>query len=194
MHVNDDDPIDRLYQRLLILRCQTADERAFAELVARYHARLARFLRKMLDDDQHAADDVLQDVWMDVWRRIGALRDPQAFEAWLWRIARDRAYRILRRRGVRVAEIEAAGEVIAPAAQAGGEVDADERDCLRGSLHRLPHAQREVLLLRFVEELSYEQIADAVGCEIGTVRSRLFYAKRALRDLITEGNGHDHRS
>lgn len=180
-----DNPLDRLYQRLLVLRCQTGDERAFEEIVATYTPRLRVYLRQMLTPDAHAADDALQDVWFDVFRNVGRLEDASAFPAWLYRIARDRAYRILRRNGVRVASpIDDAADVPA------NEIDTPDADDVRlvhASLDRLPHEQREVVLLRFVEELSYEQIAAAVGCGVGTVRSRLHYAKRALRaDLERE--------
>ena len=179
--------LDRLYERVLVLRCQTGDEAAFAEIVARYTPRLRLYLRQMLGGtDAHTADDALQDVWLDVLRSLGRLRDAGAFAAWLYRIARDRAYRILRRRGVvTITTMEDASEVAAPESTAddvalNGEAEA----FVHASLDRLPHEQREVLLLRFIEEMSYEQIASAVGCGVGTVRSRLHYAKRALRREI----------
>jgi RNA polymerase sigma-70 factor (ECF subfamily) len=183
-----EEKVDRIYEHLLVLRCQTGDDAAFAELVGRYHARLRRFLRRMLDNDDHAVADALQDVWIDVFRAVGKLRDAGAFAPWLFRVARDRAYRVLRRRGVPLDVLGEMNDVAAASAEA--EFDADDRRQVTQSLDRLPHAQREVLLLRFVEDLSYEQIAAAVGCELGTVRSRLHYAKRALRDLI-ERNGHE---
>jgi RNA polymerase sigma-70 factor, ECF subfamily len=182
--------LDRLYQRVLVLRCQTGDEAAFTEIVARYSPRLRVYLRQMLggsaNRDAHAADDALQDVWLDVLRSIGRLDDAGAFATWLYRIARDRAYRILRRRGiVRMTRMEDAAEI--PAAQAAADdaaLNGEAATIVHASLDRLPHDQREVLLLRFIEEMSYEQIADAVGCGVGTVRSRLHYAKRALRREI----------
>ena len=178
------DDLDRLYERLLVLRCQTGDEAAFAEIVQRYHARLRAFLRSMLDD-AHAADDALQEVWLDVFRSVGKLRDAGAFAGWIYRLARDRAHRVLRRKGLATTPIERA-EVIEAAGEV--ELDEEERELVRTSVRRLPVEQREVLLLRFVEQMSYEQIASAVGCELGTVRSRLHYAKRALRQMI-ERNG-----
>ena len=185
-----DNPLDRVYQRLLVLRCQTGDAAAFEELVVTYSPRLRVYLRQMLSPDVHAADDALQDVWFDVFRKVGRLEDAAAFPAWLYRIARDRAYRILRRKGVRVASpIDEAVDVPANEPETP---DAEDARLVHASLDRLPHEQREVVLLRFVEALSYEQIAAAVGCGVGTVRSRLHYAKRALRDTL-ERNGHDQR-
>jgi RNA polymerase sigma-70 factor (ECF subfamily) len=174
--------LDRVYDRLLVLRCQTADPAAFEELVRRYQARLRRFLRRMLDDDEHLAEDVLQDVWFDVFRGVGKLEELDAFAGWLWRVARNRAYRTLRRRGVvatqAIDEVEVADD--APATLDSTE----QKQVLYASLVRLTPEQREVLLLRYIEELSYEQIAAAVGCGLGTVRSRLHYAKAALRSQM----------
>src|SRR5262245_43203733 len=90
------DTTDRLYERVLVLRCQTGDEAAFAELVERYQPRLRYYLGKMLPDVQDA-EDTLQEVWFDVFRAFSRLVDTDAFCAWLYRIARDRALRRLRK-------------------------------------------------------------------------------------------------
>src|SRR5215472_4341227 len=86
---------DRLYERVLVLRCQAGDEAAFAEIVERYQPRLRYYLRKMLRDVQ-GAEDALQDVWLSVFRALPRLVDVGAFRAWLYRIARDRALREFR--------------------------------------------------------------------------------------------------
>jgi RNA polymerase sigma-70 factor, ECF subfamily len=90
------DPADRVYFRLLVIRCQAGDNVAFEELVARCHRGLRGFLSKMLSN-QHNVDDVAQDVWMEVFRSLKNLNDPDAFRAWLYRAARNRAYGLLRR-------------------------------------------------------------------------------------------------
>src|SRR6516165_12399485 len=91
------DAADRLYERVLVLRCQARDEAAFEEVVARYTPRLRYFLRKMLGRPE-ATEDALQEVWLDAFRGITRLNEPGAFPAWVYRIARDRAFRELRRR------------------------------------------------------------------------------------------------
>src|SRR5205823_2822434 len=91
------DPADRIYERVQVLRAQAGDAAAFADLVGRYHARLRYYLGKLLAKPQ-AVDDVLQDVWLDVWRGLPQLRDAAAFPAWLYRVARDRAVRTYRMR------------------------------------------------------------------------------------------------
>jgi|GEM_PF-5028350 len=93
------DSADHLYERVLVLRCQVRDEAAFAEMIERYQARLRFYICKMLNDS-HIAEDVLQEVWWDMFRGISRLKQPGAFRVWLYRIARDRTVRELRRRRI----------------------------------------------------------------------------------------------
>jgi RNA polymerase sigma-70 factor (ECF subfamily) len=172
------DDLDRLYERVLLLRCQTGDEAAFAELVARYQPRLGGYLCRLLGDG--AAADALQDVWLAVWRGLPRLRDPVAFPAWAFRVARDRAFRELRRRGVPTVP---ADESI-PAAAADDDFTPEDAAEVRAALDRLPVVHRDVLVLRFVEGLSYDEIAAVIGKPVGTVRSRIHNAKQALRKLL----------
>src|SRR6478752_10180506 len=88
---------ERIYERLLVVRAQAGDEAAFAELVERFSPKLRYFLRKLLASAD-GAEDALQDVWLDVFRHLPRLADPQALVAWLYRIARDQAFGRLRKR------------------------------------------------------------------------------------------------
>src|SRR6266404_1885859 len=147
------DPAERIYERLLLLRCQAGD----------------------------AVEDQLQEVWFDVFRGLGGLLDLGAFPAWVYRIARDRAARRLRRRQLPREAVKDVGELEADDAE---EFSADAAARIHAAMGELPPEQREVLLLRFLEEMSYENIARVVGDPVGTVRSRLHYAKRALRTIL----------
>jgi RNA polymerase sigma-70 factor, ECF subfamily len=171
------DSVQRPYEQLLVLRCQAGDEAAFAELVERFHPRLAYYVRRLLGD-AHAAEDVLQDVWLTVYRKLATLRDPQALRIWLYRIAR-RAVVVQLRHARRWRELDI--ETLVDAADAPDEAfGPDDAARIHAALARLEPSHRDVLVLRFVEELSYEDIAQVTGCPLGTVRSRLHYAKRAL--------------
>jgi len=182
------DTADRLYERVLVLRCQAGDEAGFAELVERYQPRLRYFLRKMLGE-VHGAEDVLQEVWLDVFRAVARLVDVGAFRAWLYRIARDRALRELRKR--RPAHQPLDQDDLSDSAVEEAQFAAEDVERIHLALDELAPEPREVLVLRYVENMTYEEIAEVQACQIGTVRSRLHYAKRALRRVIERMNVHD---
>ncbi len=180
----DDDA--RIYERLLVIRCQVGDGAAFGELVESYGPRLRYYLRKMLGA---AADveDALQEVWLDVFRGLPRLVHPAAFPAWVYRVARVRAFRRLRRRLEPSQLIEDAD---VPDDE-NGDFSAEDAEQVHAALDGLAPEHREILVLRFLEEMPYEEIARVVGCRVGTVRSRLHYAKRALRRVLESENDHE---
>jgi RNA polymerase sigma-70 factor (ECF subfamily) len=167
---------------LLVLRCQAGDEAAFAQIVQRYHARVHYYLVKMLGSADRA-DDALQELWIDVIRSIGKLRDVSAWRSWLYRIARDRAFRTIRCAKSRPVGMDIAS-IDVPDEEDDEEFSPEDVARVHRALDQLNPEHREVLLLRFVESMTYPQIASVVGCELGTVRSRIHYAKRSLRQLL----------
>jgi RNA polymerase sigma-70 factor (ECF subfamily) len=182
------DGADRLYERLLVLRCQTGDADAFTEIIERYQKRLRYYLCKMLGES-HAAEDIFQDVWIDVFRAIPRLVDAGAFRAWLYRIARDRAIRELRRRRPTPSPVETFNLV---ESESKSEiVMLEDTEQFHAALDHLSHEHREALVLLFVEDMTYQEIADATGLQIGTVRSRIHYAKRVLRHVLERMNAHE---
>jgi DNA-directed RNA polymerase specialized sigma24 family protein len=94
-----------VYERLLVLRCQAGDEAALGELIAQYSPGLRFFLRRMTGHAD-AADDLLQETWIEIYRKINRLQRPDSFSAWVYRIARDKAYRELRRRPSQPVRVE----------------------------------------------------------------------------------------
>jgi RNA polymerase sigma-70 factor (ECF subfamily) len=178
---------DQLPERILVIRCQAGDASAFEELVAAYAARLRYFLLKLLGKHD-AAEDAMQDVWLDVHRALPRLRRPEAFCAWLYRIARDRAFRTLRRTRPEHPFVDAA-DVAVESDEEGFSAEDAER--IHTALDTLSAEHREVLLLRFIEDLSYEEIAQVTGCGLGTVKSRIHYAKHLLRQEIERRGDHE---
>jgi RNA polymerase sigma-70 factor, ECF subfamily len=172
------DTAAQICERMLVLRCQAGDEAALGALIGQYSPGL-RFYLKKVTGHAEAADDLLQETWIDVYRKINRLQRPDAFSAWIYRIARDKAYRELRRIPSRHVLTD---EVLADAiATEEASFTPEEADNVRAALDQLPVEQRDVLVLRFMEEMSYEQIAEVIECPVGTVRSRIHYAKLALR-------------
>jgi RNA polymerase sigma-70 factor (ECF subfamily) len=166
-----------LILHILILRCQTGDPGALAELIRQYESPLRYFITRLLGDLE-TAEDIFQDTWLSVLRRISTLRKAEAFPAWLYRIARNKVYRQLSRKK-RLAEITESLTVTENAE----EHDFSPEDAARihKSMEVLKPQHKEVLMLRFLEQMSYQQMAEVLGCNIGTVRSRLYYAKEALK-------------
>ncbi len=180
------EPADPLYEEILVARCQAGDELAFAELVASYAPRIRYFLTKMCGN----GEDVAQEVWLEVWRSISRLNSAGAFATWLYTIARRCAMRHVSRRTRRDEqwEIDQLAEI--PEASVDDGFTADDARRLHAALDGLPHVQRESIVMRFLEDMSYDDIARVVGCSVGTVRSRLFYAKANLRNVLDDDRPH----
>lgn len=179
------DDVSAVEERLTVLLAQGGDRDAFRRLLDLYDARLLYFVRRILGDADGALD-VLQTVWLAVHRRLGDLRAPDAFRVWVYRIAHDQAVAELRRKARRpVAFDDAPG---GPPDPARPECDArfEDAELVHAALPDLSDDHRRVLTLRFLEDMSVDEIAAVVGCGAGTVKSRLHYAKAALRRRIEE--------
>ncbi len=170
--------IDRLYEQMLVVRFLAGDEEAFVELVERYDGRLRSYLRG-LSIDACQVEDVLQEVWLTAFRRLSTVRQLRALHVWLLRVARNAALAELRRRRA-VVPLETEPASPHPA-KAEPRLSPEEVRRIHTCLDRLPRHHREVIMLRISAELSYEDIATVVGAPVGTVRSRIHHAKRALR-------------
>jgi len=173
--------IDKLINQVLLLRCQIGDRDALAELIERHQKPLRYFISRLLDDAQ-MAEDIFQETWLTVIRRMHTLRQLDAFAVWLYRIARNKVYEQLRNKTIvsklneNIMAIEDDAESDAFSAEDAAEV----HRCLK----LLHPDHKEVLILRFLEQMSYEQIAQVLDCNPGTVKSRIHYAKLALRNKM----------
>jgi len=176
---DNQEAMGRLYDRSLVLRFQIGDESAFAEIVARMHPRLRQFLVSAFGLQPADVEDLLQDVWVDACGGLRRLRKPASLRPWMYRVARNRALKHLRRR--RLAVGLDASQVPARASEDG---EADRLARLRAALGKMSPAHREAVVLRYEHGLSYEEIARALKCRVGTVRSRLHYAKSILHDEL----------
>ena len=174
------DPIEAARQRTLVLQCQLGSRAALEELYLSYAPPLGYYVRRLLNRDD--VDDVEQEVWLAVIRHIGRLRTPEAFVVWLYRIARGKAVNRLADRRV-LTTLDEQGDDI-PADDSDHEFTSEDAARVHAALSTLSTAHREVLTLRFLEHLSYEQIADVIDCKLGTVRSRIHHAKIALRHQL----------
>ena len=167
----------------LALRCQLGESAAFRELVAEFERPLAYFVTKMIGD-QDAAWDVLQLVWIRAFRQIKRLQHPEQVRPWLYGIAHGLAVDHLRKRdSLRRIEREYAEEH-PEEMDAKATFSDEEIAAVHQALDHLDLRLREVLTLYFLEELSIAEVAAIVGVPAGTVKSRLYHARQALRERL----------
>jgi len=178
--------LDRLETEICVIAAQDADAAAFRRLVELYERRLLYFIRRISGDGDWALD-VLQDVWVTVFQRLNTLRSPAAFKTWVYQIAHDKAIDLIRRQH-RESELVLAME---PEIETDNANEAFENaELVHRALEGLSLAHREVLTLRFLEDLEISEIANVIRCSVGTAKSRLHYAKKALgRKLEEFSNG-----
>jgi RNA polymerase sigma-70 factor (ECF subfamily) len=171
----------------LTLRCQLGDPDGFEDLIAIFERPLLYYAAS-LTGNLDSGLDVLQEVWIKVFRGIRNLRDPGSLRSWLYSIAHgiavDRVRRNHSREHVEQAQLDDFQEVGEPSF-AGEDADAIHR-----ALGEIADKHREVLVLHFLEDMSMAEIATVVGVSEGTVKSRIYYAKRAMKEILRgEGYG-----
>jgi RNA polymerase sigma-70 factor (ECF subfamily) len=169
----------------LLKEIAAGDRTAFTTLYRRYHRRLFGFIYRRLED-QEAAEDVLQEVMFEVWKKAGSFAGRSKPSTWLFGIARYKTLNALRASG----RPSAPGEEMAEFADesAGPEERAaagSQREAVQAALGRLSPEHREALELTYYEGLSLAEVAEIVGVPPGTVKSRLFHARQHLKGLLT---------
>lgn len=183
--------ISDLSDPALVARAQSGDLEAFEEFVRRYQRSILRFCRGMLGRGPDA-EDAVQDVMVTAWRRLPILRSTEAASTWLYRIARHRCIDTIRKRrpdGGDPAEQEeqqtisesSRRPVSGPAGDTETHLALDE---LRGHLATMPVAQREAWMLRELQGLSYQHIAEITGEKLATVRGRISRARVTLAERM----------
>lgn len=168
---------------LLVIRCQGGDVRALELLARRWHPRLLRDAT-YLTGDAEAARDVAQEAWIGIARGVRQLQDPARFRSWAHRIVVNKWRDWIRRERAKRRAVQRAAADLAqrPAA----EQPRDDIARLRASLAELPADQRTVLSWFYLEEMSVREIAAALSIPAGTVKSRLYHARNALRRCLKE--------
>jgi RNA polymerase sigma-70 factor (ECF subfamily) len=193
-----DDVIDAEIEAKLVERLKTRDERAFNELVRTYERRVFGLVFRMLGQ-RAEAEDLTQEVFVQVFKAIGSFRGESKLSTWIYRIAvnlcknrakylrvrhageQDQLEDVAERmpladaRNANVAQLERPDE-----AMAGRQVE----DIVRRAIAEVDENFRECLILCDVEELSYEEIAEITQLPVGTVKSRIFRARAQLRELV----------
>jgi len=185
---------EREADQLLVERVQQGDKRAFELLVTKYHRKIIRLISRLVRDPAEV-EDVAQDAFIKAYRALPQFLGESAFYTWLYRIAVSTAKNYRATQGRRP---EASSDIDAEEAEtfAHGEqlrhINTPESmlhtrqvaDTVNRAMEALPEELRTAITLREIEGLSYEEIAEAMGCPIGTVRSRIFRAREAIAEKL----------
>jgi len=170
-----------LTDRQLLQGASRCDEGAFNELYQRYSVSIYNYLLRLIHE-RAVAEDLLQEVFVAVWEGAGRFRGRAKVSTWLFRIAHHKAVDWLRkRRPTLVEKVERLPAADDPEKEA---LLAWRSDQLRSALTRLSPDHRAVLELAFFQGMSYHEIAQIVDCPVGTVKSRISYAKRHLNGVL----------
>lgn len=167
---------------ILVLRCKRGEKPAFDELIRQWEGRLLYYVRRLVGTEEDAWD-VLQQTWIKVLRGIKTLDDPQRLPAWLYQIARRTAASHWRKHYREEGRMDDHAD-LAELADAEEGWQFEDAEQVHRALSRISLAHREALTLYFLEDLSLEQMAEVLAIPVGTVKSRLCYAKRALRAVL----------
>ncbi|MGE3803275.1 MAG: RNA polymerase sigma factor [Gemmataceae bacterium] len=171
-----------------VCAAQAGDTAAFRQLIDAYERRLYYFLRRFLPRTDQVLD-VLQEVWLTLFRRLPALREPAAFRVWLYQVAHDRVVSVIRKER---REQDVVAEYSSQLSDESAPLDlsTENAELVHRALAVLSADHREAIVLHFLEDMKLEEMADVLGVPAGTVKSRLFYARQALRREL-ERLGHE---
>ena len=185
---------DREIDQQLVARAQRGDKQAFGLLVEKYQRKLARLLSRFIRDPAEV-EDVTQEAFIKAYRALPAFRGDSAFYTWLYRIGINTAKNYLMAMGRRAptsTEVEAEDAEGFEEGEQLRDINTPESVLLSNEIARtvnatieqLPEELRTAIQMREIEGMSYEDIAKAMDCPIGTVRSRIFRAREAIAEQL----------
>lgn len=168
----------------LISRIAKGDRLAMQVLFARHHVRVFRFVARLVKDDG-LAEDLISEVFLDVWRQAERFEGRSQVSTFLLAIARNKAFSALRKRREDSLDDEVAGQIEDSADDPEVVVQKQDKGAaLRACIERLTREHREVIDLVYYHEKSVEEVAEIIGIPEATVKTRMFYARKKLAELL----------
>lgn len=165
---------------LLVLRVQSGERKAFDLLVAQWHQRLTKRVFR-LTQDASATKDIAQETWIAVIKGIRRLDKPSLFQHWIYRIARNKCADWIRKKQSE----RKLKETFSEESESWNESKTDGAvDVVRSGIRKLPSDQRSVLTLFYFDEMGVREIALNLGIPEGTVKSRLYHARKMLKEAL----------
>jgi RNA polymerase sigma-70 factor, ECF subfamily len=168
----------------LLAAIAAGDQGAMQVLYARHHVRVYRFVVR-LTRDRSLAEDIVSDVFLDVWRQADSFKGKSRISTWVLAIARHKALSALRARSDAQLDDNAASSLVDPADDAETMMNKRDRSAtIQRCLAQLSAIHREVLDLVYYHERSVDEVAQIVGAPVSTVKTRMFYARKRMGDLL----------
>lgn len=168
----------------LILRAQSGDKRAFDELLKSIQTRLYRYIFRLVGE-HGLAEDVTQEVFLIIYRKLGWLENPQVFRAWAYQIASREAFKQLKKEKrwtEQIRDEEVLEKISAAEAKEIYEPELIEK--IPSLISNVSPASRAVLILHYLDEMPLSEVAEILDISLGTVKSRLAYGLASLREKI----------
>jgi RNA polymerase sigma-70 factor, ECF subfamily len=174
-------------EQLPVPQARAGDPAAWDTLFRRYQLPLYVYVYELVHDEQ-ASLDIVQETFINATRHVGSLREDGKFGSWLFGIAHQKCVQRWRKQGRETAALEELGAAPVELGDDPAEllIRAEQETEVMKLVNQLPVPQRSVLLLHFMEDFTLEDIAAVTGTALGTVKSRLHYAKKALKRLIED--------
>lgn len=166
----------------LIKRFIDGEEDTFNELVRRHKEKVRNIVYLTLND-RDIVDDISQDVFITVYRSLKSFRFESQFTTWLYRITVNKCKDHLRRKSIRRIVLPFRDTQEDPGYEISPE-STNTKEIVRNAISRLPDKMRIPLILKDIEGFSYQEIAETMQCEIGTVKSRIFRAREGLKKIL----------
>ncbi len=171
---------------VLLALISEGDQQAFSQLYLRYQPKLVRYCARVLRDDLAQAADLVDDAMFDIWRSAGSFAGRSKASTWIYSIARNKVISWLRKTSEVELEDESILEaLIDPSATPHEELAMDDvKQHLLRQMDHLSDEHREVLRLTYFEDLSIKEVADLLGIAENTVKTRMFYARKRMAQLL----------
>ena len=181
----------------LVKRCQAGDSSAFNDLITRYRSKVFTMIYGMVQNEQDAWD-LAQEGFLKVWKSIHRFKGESSFYTWLYRIMTNVTIDSLRRKGIR-GEAEFDDRIAPVNVEPGSRTTPSSsplpnkkleyreiRERIDEAIAKLSPEHRAVIVMKEIEDLQYSEIAEILSCSLGTVMSRLFYARKKLQSLLRD--------
>ena len=169
----------------LVMKATEGDERAYGKLVAKYQSRLYNFVRSMVRNEE-IAEDITQESFVKAFFSLKKLQNAGSFKSWLFRIANNNTLDYLRKKKIQTVDVDdhVRESYVDTASPEKGAIKSSRSKHIREALGKLKQDQRSILVMCDLQGFSYQEISESLSIPFGTVQSRIYYARKKLKEFL----------